>query len=65
MNVAEVINLMERAISAGTAEGSDIASWYRGAAAAYPIIAVSLALRIEDRAVEGSVWFDAYEILAN
>ena len=65
MNAAEVITLMDRAIAAGTAEGSDIASWYRGAAAAYPIIAVSLALRIEDRAVEGSVWVDAYEILGN
>ena len=59
----DVFETIASAVASGVANGSDVASWYRGASAAYPAIAVSLAHRIEDRAEESTVWFDAFEIL--
>lgn len=59
----DVFETIASAVASGVANGSDVACWYRGASAAYPVIAISLVHRIEDRAEEGTVWFDAYEIL--
>lgn len=65
MTIREVLDLMERAIADGTAEGCDLVTWYHGYAARYPEKAMSLAMLMEDRAVEGTVWADACGALCN